>query len=208
MSQSSTEEEAGAVELHLTDGTVIRGAEVLSEGRTFAALDCEDSEVKLADTTVIRANEKLYRTVTIATGSGKQHHQITPEQEEAVIQNAAKEQGNVKVSFTRWAQMVKKGEYPANATPQERALFGECLLSNAVVLRRQLQKRERDAESRRRRAQEARESKKLRLSPPPERQASPPVEASCASIEITIRGNAAEVMSAINALSSKRSLSR
>jgi hypothetical protein len=190
------------VEFHLMDGTVIRTAEVVENGRTFAALDGEETDVKLADTSVLRANGELCRAVNIATETGNAYHQITAEQEETIIRNAAETAKNVKVSFTRWVQMVKRNEYPAKATEEEKAVFGACMLSHAVVSRRNHLKRERDAESRRKRAENARATKRSRPTPEPEREPTPepPIAVGAAAIEMKITGSAAEVVAACAAL--------
>ena len=192
------------VEFHQTDGTVIRAAEVVENGRTFAALDGEETDVKLADTSVLRANDELCRAVNIATETGNAYHQITAEQEETIIRNAAEAATNVKVSFTRWVQMVKRGEYPTKATDEEKAVFGACMLSHAVVARRNHLKRERDAESRRKRAENARATKRSKLTPErePDREPTPepPVAVGAAAIEMKITGSAAEVVAACAAL--------
>lgn len=202
MSDTESDEDMEGVEFHLTDGTVIRTAEVVATGRTFAALDGEETDVKLADTSVLRANGQLCRAVNIATETGNSYHQITAEQEETIIRNATEAAPNVKTSFTRWVTMVKRNEYPEKATEEEKAVFGSCMLSHAVVARRAHLKRERDAESRRKRAQTARATKRARPSPEVERPPSPiaSAEVGAAAIEMTIRGSAAEVVAACAAL--------
>lgn len=184
------------VELYLHDNTVIP-ARVVKIGKVFTGGDDETAVVKLADTSVVTSDEGLHRAIAI-TNNGETHYQeLTAAQEEQIITEACK-RANLKIAFTRWLDMVKKDRYPADATPEEAALFGECLLSQTTVTARITAKRKRDAASRKRRALQAHG-----LEPVPKRSA-PTAEVQmdsvAANVEMRIIGTPAAVRHAMQQL--------
>lgn len=141
-----------AMTLHLCNGKTIDEVEVLEEGTPFSAAQI-NADVTFKTTGVVKADGKVWRVVhTVANGTAV-YHQISVEQEETLIAAAVKEHPSLKPSFTRWAALAKSGEWPSNGTEIEQAFFGpHCCVSSAFVEAKQRQKRDRDAASRKRRA--------------------------------------------------------
>lgn len=139
-------------ELRLCNGTSATEFTVLAPGSLLAPSD-GDADVTLAVTGVVQAGDKIWRVVQTKGENGTVYHQVSAEDEEALISNAAKVNPDVKTSFTRWVSMSKNNEWPEQATPSELALFGpHCCISSALLEQKQRQKRARDAASRKRRA--------------------------------------------------------
>lgn len=151
MSQSSTSSEEAYAALFLPDGSLISDAVVITEGKRYDCDNGNSAEVSLNDTSVLQAGEDVYRAVCLTKQSRIEYHQLQPEQEETVITEACKTTNDVKVSFTRWTNMVRKQRYPEDATDAERRLFQKCLLSTTLVKAKLDAKRARDAASRRKR---------------------------------------------------------
>lgn len=190
---SSDEESEATVDIYLDGGEVIRGCVVITRGKTFETLGQTTTAVALADTSVVACPAGArYRCVRVSDGGTTQHHATTAEQEESLIGEAAKAAG-IKMAFTRWAQMVRSGSYPAEASAAERALFGECMLSQRCLQSRANAKRERDAESRRKRA-------KRHRGEPVDEQPAPAQPGPAAAVEITVRGTPSQVSRALRAL--------
>jgi len=194
MSDSESDDENG-VDLHRVDDTVIRNVTIVYEGRVFEAKDNnEATTIQLADTTVAAQDDRLYRCVGVSTGENIYYQEITAKEEEAIVTEAAKALGSAKPSFTRWYTMVKRGEYPAKASADEKAIFGKCMMSHTAMAARQQAKRDRDAESRRRRAN----GKRPRTEPTPEPEViEPEPETGGAAIEMSFKGTPAEVIAAL-----------
>lgn len=140
-----------AMTFYLCDGTETTEFEVLEPGTPFGVSEINE-DVTLSTTSVLKADKKVWRAVHTVANDKTAYHQISIEQEEALIGAAVKEHSTLKPSFTRWAQLAKSGEWPANGTDVEREFFGpHCCVSSAFVEAKVKQKRERDARSRKRR---------------------------------------------------------
>lgn len=144
-----------AMTFHLCDGTTITQFEVLEPGTPFGAAEINE-DITLATTSVLRTGKKVWRAVHTVADGEPVYHQISIDQEEALIGAAVKGHSTLKPSFTRWAQLAKTGEWPANGTHAEQELFGpHCCVSTAFVDAKVRAKRERDARSRKRRQNNA-----------------------------------------------------
>jgi hypothetical protein len=170
--------------LRLCDGTERSDFNVLHPGTLLAATD-GDADVTLDVTGVVHADDKIWRVVQTKGENGTVYHQVSAEDEEALISSAAKANPEVKTSFTRWVTLSKNKEWPEQATPAELNLFGpHCCISSALLEQKQRQKRARDAASRKRRATG-------------NAAAAATSEAKRAKVTVTFEGTMVEVMKAI-----------
>lgn len=196
--QSSDDEEdcGNRVDVYLNDSEVIHGCVVVHCGTTFKTLGPTPTvSVTLADTSVVAApTGARYRCVRVSGDNSAQYHAVTAEQEETLIHDAAKNAG-VKVAFTRWGQMVRAGAYPDDASPAERKLFGTCMLSERCIRSRADAKRQRDAESRRKRAKRHKPTAPDEPAPAATTPAPP-----CPAVEMVVRGTPTQVAKALRAL--------
>lgn len=169
--------------LRLCDGSSRTDFTVLSPGTLLAATD-GDADVTLNVTGVVQADDKIWRVVQTKGENGTVYHQVSAEDEEALISSAAKANPDVKTSFTRWVTLSKNKEWPGQATPAELKLFGpHCCISTALLEQKQRQKRARDAASRKRRATG--------------NTAPPATDGKKAKVTVTFEGTMSEVMRAI-----------
>lgn len=152
MSQSSSSSASEtAPQLYLPDGTLIQDAVVVTAGKPFDGANNDTAEIAFQDTAVLSVGDHKYRAVCVTKNGDVEYHQLKPEQEEALINEACKAAPDVKPSFTRWTNMIRQRRYPEDASPSERALFGDCLISTSLVKAKMDAKRARDAASRRKR---------------------------------------------------------
>lgn len=174
--------------LRFCDGTSTTDFQVLTPGVPLEPQE-GDTNVTLDVTGVVQTGEKLWRVVNAKGDDGTVYHQVSAEDEEALISNAAKANPDVKTSFTRWVSLSKNGHWPEEASANELELFGpHCCISTALLDQKQKQKRARDAASRKRRATGT-----------PQLPASVPTSTKKGKVTITFEGCLDEVLHSIGA---------